>query len=105
MLGRMQYALLFSFLGTFYRCPLAAPLASDAQSLSDDGAVGEDRCDGCGVRQTGDDHQHVSWSKNGSREEKESRAATYVCLEVGEIGWSVWAAEAWCLWVGKESTC
>lgn len=45
----MQYALLFSFLGTFYRCPLAAPLASDAQSLSDDGAVGEDRCDGCGV--------------------------------------------------------
>lgn len=42
----MQYALLFSFLGTFYRCPLAAPLASDAQSLSDDGAVGEDRCDG-----------------------------------------------------------
>lgn len=35
----MQYAPLFS-LGTFYRCPLAAPLASDAQSLSDDGAAG-----------------------------------------------------------------
>lgn len=53
----------------------------------------------------GDDHQHVSWRKNGKGEEKESRASMYVSLEVGEIGWSVWAAGAWCPGlVGKESS-
>lgn len=36
-------------------------------------------------------------------EEKENRASTCVCLEVGETGWSVWAAGICLLWVGKNS--
>lgn len=99
----MQYALPFSFLGTFYRCPLAAPLASDAQNPPDDGAIGDERCDGCAVG-VSKMIINMSHGERTGRERGKRAGLPHLCLDVGETGWSVWAAGTWYLRVGKEST-
>lgn len=35
---------------------------------------------GVGWGKQGEDHQHISWRKNGKGEEKESRASALMCL-------------------------